>query len=247
MDILFHHHEFEYEVRDKLGIPSDPITEEDVLRVTELDLSNFDFLQEDREILALFNNLTSLDINIGYTPSEYWHNFPKLKHFYLCYWGDSVDFVSFQKMTDLEMLWVSGGDYSSIDYLNLEALTDLKHLHYLELHEFGAVDLLPLSRIPQLRGFALRYANKVKNIGVIGSMCQLEELVLDGLHVDSLDFLDLLPDTVQLEMCGNHVYGGVDATKWKRFSKHDICEISVGDYPFNPFGYIDLSVLDGND
>ena len=32
MDILFHHHEFEYEVRDKLGIPSDPITEE-VLRV----------------------------------------------------------------------------------------------------------------------------------------------------------------------------------------------------------------------
>ena len=34
MDILFHHHEFEYEVRDKLGIPSDPITEEDVLRVT---------------------------------------------------------------------------------------------------------------------------------------------------------------------------------------------------------------------
>ena len=212
MDILFHHHEFEYEVRDKLGIPSDPITEEDVLRVTELDLSNFDFLQEDRELLALFNNLTSLDINIGYTPSEYWHNFPKLKHFYLCYWGDSVDFVSFQKMTDLEMLWVSGGDYSSIDYLNLEALADLEHLHYLELHEFGTVDLLPLNRMPQLRGFALRYANKV-----------------------------------QLEMCGNHVYGGVDATKWKRFSKHDICEISVADHPFDPFGYIDLSVLDGND
>ena len=85
MDILFHHHEFEYEVRDKLGIPSNPITEEDVLRVTELDLSNFEFLQEDRDTLALFKNLTSLDIDIGYTPSEYWHNFPKLKHFYLCY------------------------------------------------------------------------------------------------------------------------------------------------------------------
>ena len=131
MDILFHHHEFEYEVRDTLGIPSDPITEEDVLRVTELDLSNFDFLQEDRDTLALFKNLTSLDINIGYTPSEYWHNFPKLKHFYLCYWGGNVDFVSFQKMTDLEMLWVSGGDYSSIDYLNLGVLVELTHLHYL--------------------------------------------------------------------------------------------------------------------
>jgi hypothetical protein len=247
MDILFHHHEFECEVRDTLGIPSDPITEEDVLRVTELDLSNFNFLQEDRETLALFKNLTSLDINIGYTPSEYWHNFPKLKHFYLCYWGGNVDFVSFQKMTDLEMLWVSGGDCSSIDYLNLDTLVDLAHLHYLELHEFGTVDLLPLSEMPQLKSFALRYANKVENIEIIGSMRQLEELVLDGLYVDTLDFLDLLPDTVQLEMCGNHVYGSVDATKWKRFSKHDICEISVGSHPHGPFGYIDLSVLDSHD
>ena len=53
-------------------------------------------------------------------------------------------------------------------------------------------------------------------------------------------FLDTLPDTLRLEMCGNHVYGGVDATKWKRFAEHDICEISVGD---QPFAYIDLSVL----
>lgn len=243
MDILFHHHEFEYEVRDKLGIPSDPITEEDALRVTELDLTNFEFLQEDRDTLALFKNLISLYIDIGYTPSEYWHHFQKLKYFSLCYWGGNVDFVSFQKMTDLEMLWVSGGDYSSIDYLNLDTLVDLTHLHYLELHEFGTVDLLPLSKMPQLKSFALRYANKVKNIEIIGSMCQLEELVLDGLYVDNLDFLDSLPDTVQLEMCGNHVYGSVDATKWKRFSEHDIREISVGDHPF---GYIDLSVLDSN-
>jgi hypothetical protein len=36
-------------------------------------------------------------------------------------------------------------------------------------------------------------------------------------------------------------YSGVDPTKWKRFSEHDICEISVGD---EPFGYIGLSALD---
>ena len=114
MDILFHHREFEYEVRDKLGIPSVPITEEDVLRVTELDLSNFDFLQEDRDTLALFKNLTSLDINIGYTPSEYWHNFPKLKHLYLCYWGGNVDFVSFQNVSSSLMLITSFFDPSAI-------------------------------------------------------------------------------------------------------------------------------------
>lgn len=247
MGIQFHHPGFEYEVRSNLGKPDEPITEEDALRVTKLDLSDFEFLQEDRNTLVLFKNLTSLDIDIGYTPSEYWHNFPKLKHFSLCYWGGNVDFTSFQKMTDLEMLWVSGGDYSSIDYLNLEALVALRQLHYLELHEFGKVDLLPLSKMPQLNSFALRYADKVENNEIIGSMCQLKELVLDGLYVNSLDFLDSLPDMLQLEMCGNHVYGGVDAARWKRFSKHDICEISVGDHPFDPFEHIDLSVLDGND
>ena len=240
MEIIFNHYEFEAEVREKLGIYDRPITEEDAALATKLDLSNFDFLQEDKAILSLFKNLTSLDINIGHTTPDFWSNFSKLKHLYLCCWGPSFDFSSFEKMQDLEMLRVSGGDYSSIDYLNLDALVELKHLRYLELHEFGTVDLLPLGNMPQLKTFALRYANIAINIEVIGTMSQLEELVLDGLYVDSLDILDTLPDTLRLEMCGNHVYGGVDAAKWKRFAEHDICEISVGD---QPFAYIDLSVL----
>lgn len=240
MELVFHHREFEEEVRSALRIYDRPITEEDALLITELDLSNFDFLQADRDALALCKNITSLDINIGYTSPEFWHNFPKLKHFYLCCWGANVDFASFQKMVDLEMLWVSGGDVSNIDYLNLEAIMDLKHLHYLELHEFGTVNLLPLRNMPQLKSFALRYANKAFNIDTIGSMRQLDELRLDGLYVDDLEFLDSLPDSVRLEMCGNHVYKGVDPQKWKRFAKHDICEISVND-KLNV--YIDLSVL----
>lgn len=243
MDVVFHHHEFEDEVRSNLRKHNSPITEEDVLCVTELDLSNFNFLREDSETLCLFKNLTSLDINIGHTIPEFWSNFPKLKHLYLCCRGHSVDFTSFQEMQDLEDLLISGGDLSSIDYLNLDALVDLKHLYYLELHEFGTVDLLPLCKMPQLKSFALRYAGEVENIEVIGSMHQLEELELDGLYVDSLDFLDSLPDTLQLKMCGNHVYSGVNAAKWKRFSVYDICEISVGEHPFDPFGYIDLSAL----
>ena len=238
--MIFHHYEFEEEVRAETGIYNRPITEEDAPLVTELDLTNFDFMREDCNVLCIFKNLTSLAINIGDTTQEFWSNFPKLKHLYLCCWGRSVDFASFQKMQDLEMLCVSGGDYSDIYYLNLDALAELKHLHYLELHEFGTVDLLPLANMPQLKAFALRYANKPINIEVVGAMCQLEELVLDGLYVNNLSFLDLLPDALQLKMCGNHVYGGVDATKWKRFSKHDISEISVGDRPFE---YIDLSVL----
>ena len=120
---------------------------------------------------------------------------------------------------------------------------ELKHLHYVSLHEFGTVDLLPVGNMPQLKGFALQYADKVINIGIIGSMRQLEELVLIGLHMDNLDILDLLPDTLQLELCGIDVQNQVDPAKWKRFSQYDISEITVGD---NPFNYIDLSVLENN-
>ena len=67
-------------------------------------------------------------------------------------------------------------------------------------------------------------------------MSILDELVLDGLHVKNLDFLDLLPDKLRIEICGVHVYGSVDVQKWKRFIERDICEISVGDHDWN---YID--------
>lgn len=200
MDLMFHHPEFEEEVRIKLNNYDQPLTEEDVLCVTDLDLSNFDFLKEDREILCLFQNLSSLDINIGHTRPEFWNNFPKMKKLYLCCWGDAVDFTSFSEMEELESLWVSGGDYSSVDFLNLEALADLPCLHFLGLHEFGTVDLSPLAKMPQLKTFALQYANKVINIEVIGSMNYLDKLILSGLHVENLDFLNLLPDTIQLEM-----------------------------------------------
>ena len=54
-------------------------------------------------------------------------------------------------MKDLESLTVSGGDISDISYVNLDAIVDLQKLTYLELHEFGAVDLRPLKRMKQLR------------------------------------------------------------------------------------------------
>ena len=241
MDLVFHHREFEYEVRSALGVWDRPVTQEDALRVTELDLWNFAFLEEDKDTLCMFTALTSLDINIGSADPVFWSSFPKMKQLYLCCWGPCVDLASFRDMADLERLWVSGGDFSDIDYLNLEALTGLKHLSYLDLHEFGTVDLRPLEDMPQLKTFEVRYAKGVRNIGAIGSMRQLEKLVLDGLYVDDLDFLDALPDTLRLEMCGIRVRGEVDPAKWKRFTEHDICEISVGDQLFD---YIDLSALD---
>ena len=240
MELQFNHPEFEDEVRTELGIFDRPITEEDALLVSHLDLSNFDFRTEDMETLLFFKNLKNLDANMWHSTPEFWHNFQHIEELYVCV-GNDFDFSSFQNMKNLSYLFVSGGDYSGVVYLNLEALLPLEKLRELHLHEFGSVDLLPLASMPQLRELGLHYANKIHNIDVVGDLSQLEELRLTGLYVDSLDFLDRLPDHVRLEMCGIHIYDGVDPQKWKRFTEHDICEISVKD---KPYAYIDLSALD---
>ena len=236
MELQFKHSEFETEVRTRLGIFDRAITEEDVLSVSHLDLYNFDFRDEDMATLSLFKNLKYLDVNMRHSTPSFWNTFPYMEELYVCV-GDDFDFSSFQNMKELSSLFVSGGDLSSVNYLNLEALLSLEKLREVNLHEFGSVDLLPLSSMPQLRKLCIHYADKILNIDIIGAMSQLEELRLTGLDVKNLDFLDLLPDHVRLEMCGIHVYDGVDPKKWWRFANRDICEISVKDKPYE---YIDL-------
>ena len=240
MVLQFHHREFEEQVRTELGIFDRPITEEDALLVSHLDLSNFSFCIEDMETLSVFKNLRDLDVDMWHSTPEFWHNFPHMEYLYVCV-GDDFDFASFQSMKELTYLFVSGGDDSGVDYLHLEALLPLEKLQELHLHEFGSVDLLPLASMPQLRELGVYYADRIWNIDIIGSLSQLEELQLTGLYVDSLDFLDRLPDHIRLDLCGIHVYGGVDPLKWKRFTERDICEISVND---KDYIYIDLSMLD---
>ena len=243
MLLTFCHPEFEQEVREQLGIFDRDITEQDALSVSELDLSNFDFKNEDIETLFLFSNLISLDINIGEQDSFFWNHFSKLQDLYWCCWGSEIDFSVFSNMNRLKLLTVSGGDYSSMKLTGLESLIQLRHLEELILHEFGAVDLSPLESMTQLKHFSLLYTDSARNVEIIGKLHWLESLTLRGLYVDNLNFLDSLPNHIELELCGIEIYGrkNVDVLKWKRFEKRDICEISVKDQYWYD---IDLSSLD---
>ena len=243
MGLTFYHPEFEQEVRKSLNIFDRDITEKDALSVSELDLSNFDFKDEDVETLFLFSNLISLSINIGERDSFFWSHFPKLQDLHWCCWGSEIDFAVFSNMSDLSSLAVSGGDYSDIKFKGLDSLITLNRLEVLSLHEFGPVDLMPLENMTQLKHFYLLYTNSAQNIETIGKMYWLESLTLCGLYVDNLDFLDSLPDNVELDLCGIEIYGRkkVDVLKWKRFINREICEISVKD-PY--WDYVDLSALE---
>ena len=240
MDLIFKRSEFEAVVREQLSVFDRPLTEEDAAAVTHLDLSEFSFADEDIDILCLFRNLKSLSIEIGQTSAAFWRHFNYLEDLYLICLGNYVDFRYFENMKDLTSLVVSGGDYSGIDFLNSQALLPLKHLEELILHEFGHVDIQPLTSMPQLKNLGLHYADYVSNIEVIGTMAQLESLTLVDIEAEYLDFLDCLPNNLRLEMCGIRVYNTVDPKKWRRFAEHNISEITTAD---NPYEYIDLSEL----
>ncbi|MBE6592326.1 MAG: hypothetical protein E7646_09845 [Ruminococcaceae bacterium] len=245
MNLTFNHPEFEQEVRERLNIFDRELTVADAMLVKELDFTNFDFKDEDIETLFLFSNLTSLAINIRQQNAFFWNHFPKLQDLYWCCWGNEIDFSVFSNMADLTSLMVSGGDYSDIKFNGLEALIQLSHLEELTLHEFGPVDLAPLEKMKQLKHFSLLYTDSAQNIETIGKLNWLESLSLCGIYTDNLDFLDFLPDHIELELCGIEIYGRkeVDVQKRKRFTKRDICEIMVKDQWWE---YVDLSVLDNS-
>lgn len=77
MELQFHHKEFEDAVRSQLHIFDRAVIDSDAEKITELELSNFDFQAEDCKTLCYFKNLKSLDINIGHTTPEFWSFFPK--------------------------------------------------------------------------------------------------------------------------------------------------------------------------
>ena len=231
--LVFHHHEFELDTRELVNIPEGAITDNDVSVITRLDCSNYTFDHDDIETLKKFVNLEWLAIEIGNVDLSFLRAFSKLKMLDLVYWDSSnkLDFGVFASLIDLEWLFVSGGDISSIDLIDLDALTGLKKLKTLHLHEFGSVDLSFLEQMPWIEDFFCGYANEVINIDSIGKLLNLKSLDLVDVEMDNLDFLDRLPDEMELDLCGDEVHAGVDVEKLNRFANAEISDMTVnGEY-----------------
>ena len=226
-ELKFYHREFEMVVREELLIKDRPITDEDALNVFDLDFSNFTFDSRDYEALSAFKNLDWLVINTRADDLSFLRDLPLLEELVLETWGgnNAVDFTCFSHLEHLRELTVSGGDVSSIDFKNLEALHSLKNLTSLTLHEFGTVDLRPLRSMPWLTGLYCGYANEVYDIEAIATLPHLEALTLIDIEMDNLDFLDVFPDSLVICMTGLKVRQGVNYDKLKRFYEGDFDEL----------------------
>lgn len=227
-EILFHNKYFENIVRNVLMIFDRPIFSEDIEKITELNLLDFNFQSEDFSALIKFKNLISLSISTSAWEFKFLkslHNLEDLyienyNHFNICAFDD------FKNLPKLNSLTVSGGDYSDMQFINLENLLLLNHLKKLSLHEFGFVNLLPLAECTQLEHFYCGYGKRVANISVIENFSSLKSLTLIGLELKNLDFLDAFPDDLELELCGLNITEETNIGKLDRFFNADISEIT---------------------
>ena len=204
---------------------------DDIASVTILDFSMIDFEPEYLDALCLFHNLKSLAICIHAEDLSFLSSFPQLEDLDLVCWNkrNCVDFKYFACLKELSYLYVSGGDISSIAYRNLDALTELKHLQYLSLHEFGEVDLAPLAKMPWIESFFCGYADRVVHPEAIGQISGLKELVLIDFEVDNLDFLDQLDSDLSLDLCAIRSKDIYRPEQLTRFRNVDISESTFAD------------------
>ena len=227
--ITFHHEEFELAVREDTSILDRPIEEADLLQIKLLDCSNFDFLHEDLETLEKCKALKTLAINIGMIGLDFLSSLPMLEDLYLVYWGREVDFRAFSCLHKLKSLFVSGGEISNIPFVETDALKTMKNLSSLSFHEFGSVDLSFLENMQWLEEFFCGWADEVSNISAISKLVHLRSLTLMDICLDNLDFLDNLPDTVELEWSVEIARDSYAPEKLGRFFKSEIRSVFEAD------------------
>lgn len=225
--LTFYNKEFEKVVRSELLIDDRPIYPSDVINVTVLDLFDFWFDIRDCETLCFFKNLERLDIELSFKDLSFLASFPKLNDLYIVYSNSVFDFKYLPELKALETLTVSGGDWSSMSLKNLEFIADIDNLQELILHEFGDIDLRPLQKMQHLKHFYCGFAGKIYNYNAIAKLVNLEELTLIDVQMDNADFLQELPRTMILDMCGVEFTEDIDINIFDKFADKDISEIVI--------------------
>ena len=108
-----------------------------------------------------------------------------------------------------------------MDILHTEVLTEMKQLEEVSFHEFGSVDLQFLRDMPQIKIFFCGWANRIEHIDAIGFLTNLKSLTMIYVDMDNLDFLDTLPEDIEIELCALKVKEGIQMEKLVRFPNHN--------------------------
>lgn len=226
-ELTFHNKWLENEIRKSLKVYDGPITDEDALKVTFLDLSQVNLEYEDSNTLTEFKNLEELNVVVQFEDMSFLSKFCKIKVLDIEFAMHTFDMKYILPLQELEELYISGGLISSFEFVDFNCIAQLHKLKKLFLHEFGSVDLEVLKEMTYLRDFTCAYANEVKNIDAISYLCNLEELILVDVTIQNLELLKPLKDDMYLELCGLNIIEDVDLNELSRFRECEVCENTV--------------------
>lgn len=226
-ELTFHNKWLENEIRKSLKVYDGPITDEDALKVTFLDLSQVNLEYEDSNTLTEFKNLEELNVVVQFEDMSFLSKFNKIKTLDIEFAMSYFDVKYLVTLKELEEVFISGGLRSNFIFVNFECIAQLPKLKLLHLHEFGSVDLAILKEMPYLTTFFCGYAEEVKNIDAISYLHNLEDLTLIDVTIQNLELFRPLKDEMHLDICGLNIIEDVDLNELSRFRECEVCENTV--------------------
>jgi internalin A len=164
-------------VRDRLGIPTDPLTPADLAPMTWLNADNYGITNLSGIESAANLDWLSLDSNSGIT-----------------------NFAPLFQLPRLAFLNLNSCAVSNLDFV--AALPPLN-----ELHVWGGTftDISPLAAQPRLLRLNLGNNRGITNLAVLNSLTLLENLYIDSMGLTNLDFVLNMPHLVELSVWDNAV------------------------------------------
>ena len=219
-NLKFHNKKFEAVVSDEFPNHNGPITETDALDLFCLDCEDFLFDPADYETLSKFKNIDHLDICIATNDLSFLSHFPYMEHLRLEFHGKTLDFSTFPNLEYLEELELFGGTFSSLSFENLDILSKFPRLHHLTFHDFGFLDLAPLTKIPQLSSLYCGYSSNVINLHKLEEIPHLDCLTLIDISAPDLSFLEGLNRDIYLTLSGVSLENDPD---WKILDQFPRC------------------------
>ena len=223
-EVIFPDPNLEAAIREALGIPpGEPITDEDLAELTELDASERGIIDLtgikhciNLQRLELggnqINDLNPLSILINLHVLELWFN-------------QIGDITPLSGLTNLRVLGLGWNQIS-----NLNPLSGLTNLQWLTLDGNQISNLSPLSGLTSLQGLGLKW-NQISNLSPLSGLTNLQELGLEGNQISDLSPLSSLTNLQQLDLGHNQIsnishLGSLTNLQWLSLEFNQINNIS---------------------
>ena len=201
-EVRFSNRRFEIEVRRALEKPDGPVYVSELASIEKLELDEEDHI-EDIEYIQYCTGLKELfiSLSIPHGDARFIEGLTSLETLSVDTVGDGdFDYGVFAGLRNLKSLSIGYIWFWNVTHSNFPALKNLTHLNDLLITEAEYIDIAAVCEIPELESFDLSFIGKVDNVEAVSRIPKLKYLCMCDVKIESLDFLEKLDPSVELEL-----------------------------------------------